>query len=172
LTTDDLLRMQEEGPSRKRVRHTLLWDSDDSNEENVQGASRSDSERENSASGSENLSGSDQEDEEDEDSRHNGEREGDEEDTNLSLKTLYEGNDEDDVPGSSRVKIMPRRIFQEQRKPLTASPIKLSFEALGISPALLHALSKMSIRLPTEIQAACIPPLIQGEYLDRQNCTT
>ncbi|KAH9904233.1 DEAD-domain-containing protein [Epithele typhae] len=34
---------------------------------------------------------------------------------------------------------------------------------MGISSVLIGALSKMSIRSPTEIQAACVPPLLQGE---------
>ncbi|KAI0089172.1 DEAD-domain-containing protein [Irpex rosettiformis] len=66
--------------------------------------------------------------------------------------------------GPSRVSFTPRKFFQERLKPSKISPIKpSSFEALGVSPALITALTKMSIKLPTEIQAACIPPLIQGE---------
>jgi ATP-dependent RNA helicase DDX49/DBP8 len=38
-----------------------------------------------------------------------------------------------------------------------------TFISLGISPALISALTKMSIQTPTEIQAACIPPLFEGE---------
>ncbi|KAJ7068212.1 P-loop containing nucleoside triphosphate hydrolase protein [Mycena amicta] len=37
-----------------------------------------------------------------------------------------------------------------------------SFAALGISTSLQSALASMSIRTPTEVQAACIPPLLQG----------
>ncbi|KAI0663254.1 DEAD-domain-containing protein [Cubamyces menziesii] len=33
---------------------------------------------------------------------------------------------------------------------------------MGISSVLISALTKMSIKAPTEIQAACIPPLLQG----------
>ncbi|KAI0326671.1 DEAD-domain-containing protein [Cubamyces sp. BRFM 1775] len=33
---------------------------------------------------------------------------------------------------------------------------------MGISSVLISALTKMSIKTPTEIQAACIPPLLQG----------
>ncbi|OCH92184.1 DEAD-domain-containing protein [Obba rivulosa] len=42
-------------------------------------------------------------------------------------------------------------------------PLPTSFTSLGISSSLLNALSKMSIRAPTEVQAACIPPLLTGE---------
>lgn len=34
---------------------------------------------------------------------------------------------------------------------------------MGISSVLVSALAKMSIKTPTEIQAACIPPLLQGK---------
>lgn len=37
-----------------------------------------------------------------------------------------------------------------------------SFLSLGISPSLQAALSSMSIRTPTEVQAACIPNLLAG----------
>ena len=38
-----------------------------------------------------------------------------------------------------------------------------SFMSLGVSAPLQAALSSMSIRTPTEIQAACIPQLLAGE---------
>ncbi|KAG2135890.1 DEAD-domain-containing protein [Suillus bovinus] len=37
-----------------------------------------------------------------------------------------------------------------------------SFADMGVVPALDAALARMSIRAPTEIQAACIPPLLEG----------
>ncbi|KAI6003938.1 P-loop containing nucleoside triphosphate hydrolase protein [Pisolithus albus] len=37
-----------------------------------------------------------------------------------------------------------------------------SFSEMGISPSLEAALHRMSIQTPTEIQAACIPPLLSG----------
>jgi ATP-dependent RNA helicase DDX49/DBP8 len=36
---------------------------------------------------------------------------------------------------------------------------------MGISTPLQAALNSMSIRTPTEVQAACIPPLLLGKYL-------
>ena len=58
------------------------------------------------------------------------------------------------VTTTSRVTFMPRKTFQEQRKPLTALPVKLSsFEALGISPALMHALySNRNLQLVRQIK--------------------
>ena len=38
-----------------------------------------------------------------------------------------------------------------------------SFSALGISAPLQAALTAMSIKVPTEVQRACIPPLLAGE---------
>jgi ATP-dependent RNA helicase DDX49/DBP8 len=43
-----------------------------------------------------------------------------------------------------------------------AVPAPPSFSALGISPPLQAALASMSIRTPTPVQAACIPPLLSG----------
>lgn len=40
-----------------------------------------------------------------------------------------------------------------------------TFASLDISPPLISALSKMAIRAPTEIQLACIPPLLAGEWV-------
>lgn len=37
------------------------------------------------------------------------------------------------------------------------------FTSLGISSPLIAALTAMSIKLPTEVQLACIPPLLAGE---------
>ncbi|KAF7313752.1 hypothetical protein HMN09_00532300 [Mycena chlorophos] len=52
----------------------------------------------------------------------------------------------------------------KSRSELSApAPQKItSFAALGISAPLQTALAAMSIRVPTEVQAACIPPLLQG----------
>jgi ATP-dependent RNA helicase DDX49/DBP8 len=38
-----------------------------------------------------------------------------------------------------------------------------TFSSLGISAPLQVALKSMSIKLPTEVQAACIPPLLEGK---------
>lgn len=160
LTTDDLMRMQEDGPSRKRARQILL-DSDDSEAELLQVPTTFGSEGENEESDDEgSVSGSDLEDVKEEDENEN------DEDVTLptKLRLPMEADADSDDAGTSRVSSMPRKSFQAVQKPLTASPIRQSsFEALGIAPSLLVALAKMSIRLPTDIQAACIPPLLQGE---------
>ena len=41
---------------------------------------------------------------------------------------------------------------------------KVTFQSLGTTPAMINALTAMSIKLPTEVQVACIPPLLAGTY--------
>jgi ATP-dependent RNA helicase DDX49/DBP8 len=63
----------------------------------------------------------------------------------------------------SRVIVKPRLVHQ---RPLSSEASKpVTFSSLGISPPLLSALSKMAIHAPTEIQQACIPPLLAGRSL-------
>lgn len=44
-------------------------------------------------------------------------------------------------------------------------PRASSFSSLGISTQLQGALKAMSIKAPTDVQSACIPPLLAGEYV-------
>jgi ATP-dependent RNA helicase DDX49/DBP8 len=60
----------------------------------------------------------------------------------------------------SRVTVKPRPVHRHTLPPGPSKPV--TFSSLGISPSLLAALSKMAIRAPTEIQQACIPPLLAG----------
>ncbi|KAJ7667964.1 ATP-dependent rRNA helicase RRP3 [Mycena polygramma] len=60
---------------------------------------------------------------------------------------------------NSRLKIKPRTDHNPAARP---SPSSTTFSGLGISASLQSALTSMSIRAPTEVQAACIPPLLQG----------
>ncbi|KJA30020.1 hypothetical protein HYPSUDRAFT_126454 [Hypholoma sublateritium FD-334 SS-4] len=45
----------------------------------------------------------------------------------------------------------------------TSNPRASSFSSLGISTQLQGALKAMSIKAPTDVQSACIPPLLAGE---------
>jgi ATP-dependent RNA helicase DDX49/DBP8 len=81
--------------------------------------------------------------------------------------------DEDDPIGrldesssllGSRVDVKPRLVHQRPISSGAGKPV--TFTSLGISPPLLSALSKMAIHAPTEIQQACIPPLLAGQSLD------
>ncbi|KAK0191036.1 DEAD-domain-containing protein [Armillaria mellea] len=51
---------------------------------------------------------------------------------------------------------------QPSPAPTAATSKTASFSDLGISTTLQAALTSMSIRAPTEVQAACIPPLLSG----------
>lgn len=42
------------------------------------------------------------------------------------------------------------------------NPLK-TFEELGLNPWLIDALKAMSIKFPSEIQKACIPPILNGK---------
>lgn len=169
LTTDDLLRLQEQGSSRKRPRpNAALLDLHDWDTEAIQFASASRDRTQDSGDEDSSYSASSSR----EDDMENEEDAGEGAVSPHAflahpISELDDDSDEgEDVPSGSRVAFMPRKSFQTDRKPLTAPPLKLSsFEAFGISPALLSALSKMSIKTPTEIQASCIPPLLQGEYV-------
>ena len=48
--------------------------------------------------------------------------------------------------------------------PHASSPLPLTFAEMGVSSSLVSAMNKMSIHTPTEIQAACIPPLLNGMF--------
>jgi ATP-dependent RNA helicase DDX49/DBP8 len=63
----------------------------------------------------------------------------------------------------SRVIVKPRLVHRRPLSPGTGKPV--TFSSLGISAPLLSALSKMAIHAPTEIQQACIPPLLAGQSL-------
>lgn len=64
----------------------------------------------------------------------------------------------------SRVNAKPRLVHHHTTlSPGVGKPV--TFSSLGISPPLLSALSKMAIHAPTEIQQACIPPLLAGLLL-------
>ncbi|KAJ7700028.1 P-loop containing nucleoside triphosphate hydrolase protein [Mycena rosella] len=63
-----------------------------------------------------------------------------------------------DDPSSSRLILKPHT----EHEPATRPPPSTTFSGLGIATSLQAALTSMSIRAPTEVQAACIPPLLQG----------
>ena len=171
LTTDDLLRMQEDGPSRKRRREDFIMVEDSDSEmelpfkhakNDTDEDDESEGEGEELSSGSGSGSGDDSNSEDDE-VRDGLGHDSDQADEIFahSLSTPYA---EDDT-SSSRISIVPRTSLPITRKPPAVPPNHpTSFATMGISATLLTALAKMSIRSPTEIQSACIPPLLQGEY--------
>lgn len=157
LTTDDLMRMQEDGPARKRPREDIT--SDQENQDDYTDSdedfelprlwnNKYDESEAAPGSGSEGLnSGSDEEEEEEEEE---------------SRESPLVIPDEDEL--SSRVSIVPRTSLSTINRTATTRPVQATtFAEFGVSAALLNSLHKISIRMPTEIQAACIPPLLQGE---------
>lgn len=65
-------------------------------------------------------------------------------------------SDEHDSPAAS-TSALPE-VYEE--RPNT------TFAALGVEPFLVRALEAMSIRAPTGVQAACIPPILSGKCLE------
>lgn len=70
--------------------------------------------------------------------------------------------EQDTIP--SRFSIKPRRSTAtvENTAPSPTSPPPQTFVDLGVSSSLVAAMGKISIRMPTEVQIACIPPLLDG----------
>lgn len=93
-----------------------------------------------------------------------------------SLQSVYQatnttsGGDSDsepDAPPLAALDDVPQRIKVLKALPKTMRETKSvsgtsNFAELGVSPHLVRALGTMSIRRPTPVQAACIPPLISG----------
>ena len=60
-------------------------------------------------------------------------------------------------------RVSNRTTTQSPKFQATLPAISYTFSSLGISVPLQVALKSMSIKLPTEVQAACIPPLLEGK---------
>ncbi|KAH9973006.1 P-loop containing nucleoside triphosphate hydrolase protein [Lactifluus volemus] len=140
-TTDDLLRRQEE--PRKRYKESLVIQGDEDEDDHAEDegdfawVSESENEAEESI---------------------------DSETSNGSSPVESALLDESSNLLGSRVTNKPRHV---QQRPLSStsgagSSKSVTFASLDISPPLLSALSKMAIHAPTEIQRACIPPLLEG----------
>jgi len=141
LTTDDLMRRQEVGP-RKRLKPIRDEDED-------------------SLRGFDGLASA-------EDSQSDGLSVPDEgEDSEDSQPGIPVSNTEEDGTIPSRFSSKPRQgaVAKETTVlPHVSSPPPPTFAGMGVSSSLITAMNKMSIRTPTEIQAACIPPLLDGMY--------
>ncbi|CAL1701049.1 unnamed protein product [Somion occarium] len=151
LTTDDLMRMQEQ-PSSKRPREDHEDESLDSDDDSASTSSSVPTIQRNR-----NRQAISEEDPED-----FGQESSDSEDESQPL-TIPSLADSLDRFSSSRLSIQPRKALPTPTPSILSKPVPTSFASLGISPALLNALSKMSIKTPTEIQSVCIPPILQGE---------
>ena len=154
-TIDDLLRRQEEPQKRYRSSTTFQ-------EHDHEGSSVDERYDEGSSDGSEESS---EDSEPDCTQLESGGEESTDSEFNQEATPLNFGrfSRPDDLLGS-RVSIKPN--FTSQRSQGTSSGAgaskNVTFLSLNISPPLLSALSKMAIHNPTEIQRACIPPLLIG----------
>jgi len=139
-TTDDLMHRQELGPPKRQKR--IRDEYEDSSGSSDGSASKEDPE-------SEGLSASD-EDEEDQNS--------------ASEIPARNGGEEDTIP--SRFSLRPRQgtITGKTTSPTRVHSPAQTFVGMGVSSSLVSAMAKMSIHTPTEVQAACIPPLLDGMY--------
>lgn len=111
---------------------------------------------------------------------------GEEEEDNVGDESEDEGSvDEDEEqeeednrkekPSSFAVEDRLGSFVKKKSEPVDALPRKpkessvKSFTSFDISKALVAALTSMSIKVPTPVQAACIPPLLQGAWIAKLN---
>ncbi|ESK97626.1 atp-dependent rna helicase dbp8 [Moniliophthora roreri MCA 2997] len=164
LTTDDLLRRQDDLPQKRHRRHLIFEASAHLRRE--ESSEDEDSGRESRSSVST---------EEEDDGVHNQDKDDDEEDVD-------EEEDESDIETRhfsvvnrielrlnktiSKPKLAPKSTSKpsSDSSAVTEPPVSLhrSFATLSISLSLRKALQSISIHTPTEVQAACIPPLLAG----------
>ena len=83
---------------------------------------------------------------------------------------ISNGEDDDAVP--SRFSFKPRKgaISEETTVSSHVPSLPSTFAELGVSLSLVSAMNSMSIRTPTEVQATCIPPLLDGMYFLLRSC--
>lgn len=91
-------------------------------------------------------------------------------DDDASVSSVSKDDEEDgellakDVPVRLAGDPIPRSSLVNRNRNPPAQPKEVTFSSLGISTALQSALAAMSIRTPTPVQAACIPPLLAGKF--------
>ena len=141
LTTDDLSRRQEE-PHRKRARLSPVDEAGGDSSDGI-------SERDELIPKSYQGDSFDEDDEEDAELNSHPD--------NSQLLSSATGQDRFHAPAANDPRPLPS-------EPNRSSVV--SFSSLGISAPLQSALSAMSIKVPTEVQAACIPPLLLGQEDD------
>ncbi|KAJ3572469.1 hypothetical protein NP233_g3070 [Leucocoprinus birnbaumii] len=167
ITVDDLLKRQEEGLSngsnraakRLKLRHLesdeLNPGSDgheesESEENDNEMRRQSDEDRSSEAGSSEAGSEEDVGEDGGEESLDDGDS-SDKEDEQRGLSIVTVG---DRMGAFVKKQIEPRPVLKQDTIQ--------SFTSFGVSSALVAALTSMSIKVPTPVQAACIPPLLAG----------
>lgn len=91
--------------------------------------------------------------------------EGEDDEDSLSKTPVLNAEDDDTIP--SRFLLKPRQDTAAKKTTVSShvsSPLPPTFAEMGVSSSLVSAMNKMSIHTPTEIQAVCIPPLLDGTY--------
>ena len=151
-TTDDLLRMQEEPQKRHKPLYFVQGDEDEDNDVGKDDDFDSESAPEDKGAEWDGVQW----------------EAGVEESTDPEIGK-WSSLMEDDPIGrldESSSRLGSRVIVNPHQRPLSSGAGKpVTFSSLGISPPLLSALSTMAIHAPTEIQQACIPPLLAGQSL-------
>lgn len=170
LTTDELMRRQEAHPAKRRKPSPLATELEDADTEMSTGSFGDGEGYEDEIevqSGRPSRGKKDgpghSEDEEEEENSEDGESDEEAASSHAPWNSL-----DAESTLTSRIALKPKsstsRLPDQQN--LKTSPQKnATFASLDISPPLISALSKLAIRAPTEIQLACIPPLLAGEWV-------
>jgi ATP-dependent RNA helicase DDX49/DBP8 len=127
----------------------------------------SEEEREGSEIGSDDEQGDAQEDDGEDEEKPKPELELDSDDAGS------DDEEEDVKPGQTTIletsDLKPSSLSRIKSLPSSSTPtssskpvLKTTFSSLGISPRLITSLRTLAISRPTEIQAACIEPILQG----------
>lgn len=152
LTTDDLLKLQEGPPSKKiRVSTSASVDSG-----YFAGINDSDSGSIASSSPGDDSTDRGEDSQEDADSFLGQVDEEQAENDHLELRGAMEDSGRLKMSRTNQISTRTRGLAQTSMHSIK------SFNDIGISSALEAALHRMSIYTPTEVQSACIPPILAG----------
>ena len=124
----------------------------------------SESDASNGSEDEESLEASVDEEEEDEEGVEDGSGSEAESSRSAELRTKRQSPPASRIPTTSTSRILqtasktPTSAFDQQTKP----PADTTFESLGMSKPLISALASINIKKPTEIQSACLGPIMSG----------
>lgn len=77
-------------------------------------------------------------------------------------ETSIQNAKEDAIPSRFSIKHRQDTTTGKSEAPSHVSSLPQTFAGMRVSSSLVSAMNKMSIHTPTEIQTACIPPLLNG----------
>lgn len=157
LSADDLLKQMEEPRRKRRKIAEDQLDSDEGEDGPIRIGNVDDEQGE--SSDDEDLSETDEANE-----SGGGGVDGEGEDSGEELDAFDGHSNVQLMEETSRVLLSSRtRSLAVKAPDKPKAPKASGFAELGASKALIASLATMSIRTPTEVQAACIPPLLAGE---------